>query len=261
MSERDVYTVLEKAFISTFFDELTPGIFHNFANPLNGVMGRSKLLQKRLTEFVADIKKRYPDVEAEMSRDCAKLVSDIDAINRESERLFALFRTSAWKYSAIGTHEIENLNVSNLIESELGFADFYLDFKHNVKKDIRLDKDVPDISGVTAFYSMAFWGLIRHAMKHIGNGNSRTFFIATDHNDKHLSVKINCIDSHLFGRWQEFFRLYSQGASTLQEGEEHPHICYALMLLKMGNESINIVHDDTDVLTIEIPYRRKKNKN
>ena len=50
--KKNLYTHLEKKFVETFLDELLPGIFHNFANPLNGIMGRSKLMQRRLDDFV-----------------------------------------------------------------------------------------------------------------------------------------------------------------------------------------------------------------
>ena len=48
MNGTNLYALLEKVFVATFLDELIPGIFHNLANPLNGIMGRSKLMQRRL---------------------------------------------------------------------------------------------------------------------------------------------------------------------------------------------------------------------
>lgn len=258
MNEKEIYASLEKTFVSTFFDELIPGIFHNFANPLNGIMGRSKLLQRRLVDFVMNLEKRYPDIQEQMGADCAKLFSDVNTIDAESERLFDLFRVSAEKFYAVGAHSVENLNVSRLIEAEMNFADFYLDFKHNVKKEVRLNKDVPDISGITAYYSIAFWTLIRHAMKKIGNGmNHNAFFIATDHDDRCLSVKINYIDRSLFQGWQEFSLAMRSNLDAISLwDDEQKSLCYALLLLKNGNEGVEITHDEnTDMLTIRIPYR------
>ena len=68
MNETDLYTHLVKKFVATFLDELMPGIFHNFANPLNGIMGRSKLMQRRLENFVRKIENRYPEIENEADR-------------------------------------------------------------------------------------------------------------------------------------------------------------------------------------------------
>ena len=60
MNEKDLIHILEKKFVATFLDELLPGIFHNFANPLNGIMGRSKLMQRRLDDFVKKIETVIP---------------------------------------------------------------------------------------------------------------------------------------------------------------------------------------------------------
>ncbi len=134
MNETDLYLFLERRFVDTFLDELIPGILHNFANPLNGIMGRSKLMQRRLEDFVRKIENRYPEFENETGADYKKLISDINAINNASEELFDMFRLATGKFYALGARDVERLNLSVLIEAELGFADFYLDYKHNVKK-------------------------------------------------------------------------------------------------------------------------------
>ena len=129
MNEKDLYTHLEKLFVATFLDELIPGIFHNFANPLNGIMGRSKLMQRRLDDFVKKMEMRYPNIESELGMDYKKLISDIHSINNESEKFFDMFRIATGKFYALGTEGVEQLNLSSLIEAELGFADFYMDYK------------------------------------------------------------------------------------------------------------------------------------
>jgi hypothetical protein len=266
MNERDMYAFLEKMFTSTFFDELIPGIFHNFANPLNGIMGRSKLLQRRLVDFAMKLEKNHPDVHKEISGDCARLINDINAIDNESEKLFGLFRVSAGKFHAMGAdRDVEELNVSNLIENEMNFADFYLDFKHNTSKEIRLNKEVPCIPGVTAFFSMAFWTLIRHAMKKIENSNNGAFFIDTNYDDQFLWLRLNYIDRNLFLKWREFSRAGEASLETdSMASDEQKSLCCALLLLKTGNDGVEITHDEnTNMLTIKIPHycKEKKDKN
>ena len=41
MDNDGIYRELENDFLSTFMGELMPGVLHNFANPLNGIMGRA----------------------------------------------------------------------------------------------------------------------------------------------------------------------------------------------------------------------------
>lgn len=263
MSGLDYYAFLEKAFLATFIDELLPGIFHNFANPLNGIMGRSKLMQRRLIEFVKKIEKRYPGIENELGGEYAKLLSDVESINNESDRFFNMFCTSTGKFYAIGAQGVENMNLTGLVESELGFADFYLDFKHNVKKDIRLDRETPDIEGVTAFYSMALWMLVRQAMKKIKEAGDGTFFIATEHDDQWVILKMTYAGN---GAEKDCLRLAQTEAADLdslaEKMEEEKHLFYALMLFRQGKEGTRIMYDESSqLLTIRIPYQKKHRKS
>ena len=66
MEERNICQSLEDDFTSTFIRELIPGVLHNFANPLNGIMGRSKLLQRRIDDTVKKINEKYPEAASEL---------------------------------------------------------------------------------------------------------------------------------------------------------------------------------------------------
>jgi hypothetical protein len=259
MNESKAYAFLEKAFVATFLDELMPGIFHNFANPLNGIMGRSKLMQRRLVDFIEKMKERYPDMEAEMGERCKKLLSDINSIADESENFYNLFRVSTGKFYAIGARDADRLNLSSLVEAEMGFADFYLDFKHNVKKEVRIDHEMPDISGITAFYSMAIGALIMRSKKNMTDGHDETFMIATDHDDQCVSVTINHIGGRLLQGWQEAWSDTIIRGDKLQDvPDEQMDLFYALLLLKKSSAGVEIIHDEgTGMLTVRIPYHLK----
>lgn len=258
MDESNLYALLEKRFVATFLDELIPGIFHNFANPLNGIMGRSKLMQRRLDDFVKKMETRYPDIENEMGADYKKLVYDINAISVESEKFFNMFRIATGKFYMLGTQDVETLNLSKLIEAELGFADFYLDYKHYIKKDIHLDMEAPDITGITAFYSIAVWALIRLATKNLQKHNNNAFHVATAHDDQWVIVRISHIGSSLLHGWQDISFPVSIDSDTLSNGtDEQINLIYALMLFKQAGYGVEITHDrDTDLLTIRIPYHQ-----
>lgn len=251
-----MYAFLEKAFIATFMDELIPGIFHNYANPLNGIMGRSKLLQRRLADFVKKLEQSCPDLEKELGLDYRKLISDIDSINNESEKFYDIFRISTGKFYAIGTQGMEMLNLSSLVEAEMGFEDFYLDFKHNVTKDVHLDRDVPDISGITAYYSMSLWMLIRLAMGNMIKCKDKTFFIGTEHDEQRVYVKMTNIDSELMSAWKG----NAPNPDLPSEcTEEQKNLLCALLLLKQASTGVEITYDgDADMLIIGIPIAGRK---
>jgi len=89
--ETDAFRFLEREFEGTFIEELIPGILHNFANPLNGIIGRTRLLQRRLEETIRKTVEAFPESERTLSEDHARLLKDIDLITHESDRLFDLF--------------------------------------------------------------------------------------------------------------------------------------------------------------------------
>lgn len=260
MNEKDAYRYLEEQFVATFLDELIPGIFHNFANPLNGIMGRSKLMQRRLIDFIEKISACNPGMQKEMDASGRKLISDINAIAHESEKFYDLFRVSTGKFYAIGDHSMDRLNLSGLIEAEMGFADFYLDFKHNVKKDIRIDREMPDIFGITAYYSMALWALIRQSLKNILDASDQTFMIATDHDDRWVSVTINHMGGRMLQRCQDALSDAGIRDGELQDvPDEQKDLFFALMLLKKSSAGVEIQHDrDRKTLTVRIPHHLEK---
>jgi signal transduction histidine kinase len=260
MKEKDAYRYLEEQFVATFLDELIPGILHNFANPLNGIMGRSKLMQRRLIDFIEKIEARTPDAQQEMGVSSKKLMSDINAIVQESEKFYDIFRVSTGKFYAIGIHNMDRLNLSSLVETEMGFADFYLDFKHNVKKEVRIDHEMPDISGITAFYSMALWSLIRQSIKNIHDANNQTLMIATDHDDQWASVTINNMGgASLQGRRDALSDAILRGGKLQDVPEEQRDLFCALSLLKKSSAGVEIMHDgDAGTLTVRIPHQLKK---
>lgn len=256
MNDVDLYRFLEKRFIATFLDELMPGIFHNFANPLNGIMGCLKLTQRRLEDFVRKIEIRYPEIEKETGADYKKLMPDINAINDEAEKYFDMFRFATGKFYALDARNVVRLNLSVLIEAELGFADFYLDYKHNVKKEIHLDMGVPPITGITAYYSIAFWMLIREAAKNAQKRNEETLRIATTSDDECVIVSVSHIGGSLVRGWEEILRPVSADLDSLSCGTEgEKNLISALMLLRLASGGVEMTHDgDADLLTIRIRY-------
>jgi len=258
MNETGLYTFLEKRFVATFLDELLPGIFHNFANPLNGIMGRSKLMQRRLEDFVRKIEHRYPEIENEAGADYKKLISDINAINNESENFFNMFRLATGKFYALSAREVESLNLSILIEAELGFADFYLDFKHNVKKEIHLDMDVPSITGITSYYSIAFWMLIREAANNAQNQDEEPFRITTVSDDRWVIVSINHIGDGLVPDWQEVLLPVNDDPDPLAYGaDREKNLICALMLFRLAGGRVEMTYDgDHTLLNIRIQHHQ-----
>lgn len=187
---RELAAVLSRAFEATFSGELIPGILHNFANPLNGIMGRAQILQRRLNDTLSKLAAQFPEAAAALQEPNGKLVSDVSAICRESDRFFNMFQDVSGKFYAIGPTEAERIDIAHLLAVELRFADYYLDFKHEIKKELDLEETSPEITGVYAHYSVGFWSLFRNAMERTKGSPAKSLEISVGHDETHIVTRL-----------------------------------------------------------------------
>lgn len=180
MAREKLYKRLENEFASTFLEELIPGMLHNFANPLNGIMGRSRLLQQRLDDCFEYLKREHPEVSLAMESDLKKLTSDTNLIVRETDRFYDLFRNVSRKFFALSSKSDQSVNLAELVEEEIRFADCYLDFKHLVNRNVSIERESLPVPGVLAHYSIAFSSLLLYAMKRMAKSPIKEIRIVAD---------------------------------------------------------------------------------
>jgi hypothetical protein len=90
-----------------------------------------------------------------------------------------MFRSVSGKFYAVSDMSVQKVNLSEAVENEMKFCDFYLDFKHQVKKKISLDPDVPEISVAPADLTLFLSALIRYCMQAMKTSAVKEFSIAT----------------------------------------------------------------------------------
>jgi signal transduction histidine kinase len=260
MDKGEIFRVLEEGFTATFIKELIPGILHNFANPLNGIMGRSKLLQRRVEENVRKMEELYPEAAAGMMEELHRMKNDIRAVNQESEYFFEMFRDVAGKFYSLAAKGEDNINISELLAAEMRFADFYLDFKHEIKKDIKLDKDIPELRGSTADLSIALWRIIRFAMVRALQSSLKEFYVGAEYNGKYVIVTIRNSGEHLTAR--EISGIMDDLKNESAAGEKSKDdsgLLLPLMLLKKYQAKIKIFDEENStVISIGLPYQAGK---
>jgi len=154
--------------------------------------------------------------------------------------------------SIVGTQELTFSTGISLV-----FSLCALNTKYNTKKEIHLDVEVPYIAGITAFYSLALWVLIRQATKNVRELD-RTFRIATSHDNQWVIVTISHIGNSLVQGWQDIlFPLNEDPAPLSSCTDDQKNLMYALMLFKKSSDGVEMTHDhDADLLTIRIPYHQ-----
>jgi len=188
MDKTAIYQELEKEFLATFMGELMPGVLHNFANPLNGIMGRAKLLQRRLEDSIRKMEARFPGFSQDFGAD--KIIKDVNTISGESDRFFNLFRDIADKISVLAFREPAGIDLSQLLEAEIRFADFYLDFKHDIQKNIQLGLNLPVIQGIAADFSLALSMLLISAKERMKDSSLKEISITTSLDSDNIMLTI-----------------------------------------------------------------------
>lgn len=254
MDKAAIYQDLETEFLATFMGELMPGVLHNFANPLNGIMGRAKLLQRRLEDSIKKMEARFPGFTEDFGAE--KIIKDINTISGESDRFFYLFRDVADKFAALACREPAGINLSQLLKAEIRFADFYLDFKHDIQKNIQLDINLPVFMGTAADFSLAISMLLISAKERMKNSPLKEISIETGYDANNIRFSIEdsgeqisttCVG--LLGEKEA--KLDFSALPQIDRG-----ICGALSLLKLAGSRIQISRTNgRNKIEIDIPYR------
>jgi signal transduction histidine kinase len=258
MYYQGIHSVLEKAFQDTFIEELVPGIVHNFANPLNGIMGRSRLLQRKLMDIM---KKVDVEKDASYQEDNKKLVRDVDSIAREADRLSVLLQTVMGKFCAIGDRTVQKVNLSELIELEMRFFDFYLDFRHSVKKTLQLDRELPEVRGAPVDYSLAFSTLIRYATVAMKESASKELYISTQFENGQVCVKIQNRGVPISDDLKRLLLDEVQGdASPLEATGEGALICSFSLLRKWGAGFDIRSENGLNTISVLMPFYQAKHQ-
>lgn len=234
MNRHEIYKELEKEFVAALYRELLPGVLHNFANPLNSIMGRSRLLQRRLEDLLSKMEQRCPSMAGEVEGE--KIRKDIGTLVSEADRFYDIFQDLAGKLSALSQREQVKINLSKLIEAEVRFADFYLDFKRNFKKTLQLDDNLPEITGNLADYSLGISAIIMSARLRMKDIAVKEISITARHNANFISLTIQdrgCAISEVC-RQLSNERTYGLDIAPIPEIDRG--LCYALLLL--GHNSV-----------------------
>jgi len=261
MDRGEIYQALEKEFAATFIKELIPGILHNFANPLNSIMGRSKLLLRRFEESAKKIEKTYPQVAAAMKEDLHRIRTEIKAVNQESESFFELFKGVTGKFYALDMKEENRINLSQLMADEMRFFNFYLDFKHEIKKDLQLNNDVPSFKGNAADLSLAFWRLIRFAMSRALASDLKEFHIKTEYDNRHISVFIKDSGGALpVADIETLMEKIDSGSPDISSSVIDRGVLHSFLMLNKYQPRINIFSEENfSIISIGFPYLSLKN--
>ncbi|NLD82127.1 MAG: HAMP domain-containing histidine kinase [Smithella sp.] len=246
---------LEDDFTSTFIHELMPGILHNFANPLNTIMGRSRLLQRRFNNSLNKLRETYPDAAEELRDDWERIQNDVRSINKECDSFYELFRDVSGKFYALTCQEKDRINLIQLLEEETRFANFYLEFKHHINKIIQLDKETVDLKGCKNELSLVFWRLLRFAMTRALASEEKEFFLETGNDQRNIFICIKYSGKAMPGETLKVLNHYAQDVNiNSQSLKIEKGVLQAIRVLKTYSASVHFfTKDHLNIISVAIP--------
>jgi len=230
--------VLIRELEKNLYQHVIPGMIHNFANPLNGIMGRTRLLQRRVEQNCAQ--QQDGGDTALTGEALEKVVHDIELIANGGDQFFELFNVVVGKFQRLGDTAARKVNLSQLIAEEMSFFDFYLDYKHNVKKKLILHSDIPSITAVPAELSLCLSALIECSMASMNDVDSKCFVVMTDYDGRNVVARIEdtgaAMDEEMVGILTSVVR--GDRPSLSMNGM--PGVFHAVSLLAYRNASFEI---------------------
>ncbi len=255
MDKNDIYHKLRDLFAADLMFLIIPGVIHNLSNPMGGIMGRVQLMQMRIARNFERIESLHPEIYKKFALD--KINSDVNILAVESEKMLSIFRNFEGKISALTDGRMEMINLSEMIEAEVEFADFYLDFKHTVNKNKRFEDNIPPVYGDKSVYSFCISALLNSARQRMLNTVDKEFEVSVDFDDNFVNVLFQDSGEKITTSCQQI----ADGGGVfpdLQELSAPEHgLCYAFMLLRQCGLPVELFYrNDRNMILIHFPYEK-----
>jgi signal transduction histidine kinase len=134
-----------------FLGSLVPGIVHNLATPLSGVLGATQLLEKR-SDTISDMLTAGQEMgekeRSELLKQLDRNRANVDILARNARHLADILHCLVQRINRGSSGTKEHYSLNELVQNELHFLDANLAFKHKVKKQVSLGTEVRTIKYV-----------------------------------------------------------------------------------------------------------------
>jgi signal transduction histidine kinase len=182
-----------------FLGSLLPGIIHNMATPLSGVLGATQLLEHR-AEQIRQLMASGQNVESEQRDLLAQLErnkTNVEILSRNAQHLADILHTLVQRINHAGSGLSDFYAINELIQSEVRFLDSNLHFKHRVKKELDLQPDLPSVPFVYGHLAALVDEFVCYAIAHHDvNAGSVTMRFTTRATDNRVELVIEADFPH-----------------------------------------------------------------
>ena len=127
-----------------FLGSLLPGIVHNLATPLSGVIGATQLLEMRLGEqerLLNELARGASQSAEALKVQHQKSCSNLDIMSRNARHLTELLQVIIRRFHRCSSDSPTPLSLFELVSNELQFLDANLTYKHKTRKKFDLASD------------------------------------------------------------------------------------------------------------------------
>ncbi len=177
-----------------FLGSLLPGIIHNMATPLSGVLGAAQLLESRSNTIHDLIKSKDVGLESarrELESQLERNRTNVDILGRNANHLADLLQILVQRINRGGLQVRDNYSLNDLLQNEVRFLEANLQFKHRVRKKIQLAACVPAATFVYGHVAAVLDEFVGYAISlhDLAQGTMEMNF-TTDSDDIHIMLDV-----------------------------------------------------------------------
>ncbi|MBN1970599.1 MAG: PAS domain-containing protein [Candidatus Delongbacteria bacterium] len=166
------------------FGMMIQGVAHNLNTPLTGMKSSAQLMQKKIERLISALENDEADKD--------DVLKTLESIQKSNEMIVAstikqekIINNMMSKARQEQSSDMEELDISAIVEQELEFMLANQFFKNEVEKFFELKKGISKIYGIYSDFSQVFTNLIKNALDAMYDTKEKQLFVKVyEENDK-----------------------------------------------------------------------------
>jgi signal transduction histidine kinase len=165
---------------------LTTGLLHNLAGPLSVIRSSAEMATNRLEELLRQpqaLAQNLEDWAGSLNRSSQRIIGQVDQITATTRDLMA-------KIEGDTRQNRQELNLNELLRTEIAFLRNDLEIKHGVEVSWDLAEDLPKFKGIYSDFSQALHHILLNAVEATLGQKERLLGLATRCEQGCLAISI-----------------------------------------------------------------------
>lgn len=186
-TDRQLLRRLADDYYGTFLVRVIEGVVHNLNSPLQVLYIRSEQLEQGLQQLRDTLQSEVlPEAEELVGR----MEEKVKAISTKLDDLNAQLMHLTGDLIAERRSEIGDVEINRVIKDSLFLLNADMFFKHKVKKTLRLDRNLPVLTGRKTDFCIIVLNLIQNALEAMVDAQDKNLTIETSGQDDKVIIRI-----------------------------------------------------------------------